>query len=523
VISARHLLKREVGKAIDSARAYVKGESQTGQFTAVGPDAYTLVRAELAAVNASAAKRLIANRRKGGTVHYLDDLFLARAALGLGNEAEAAVHFAALCHSVEKYQAQGRLDFEILLACELQPLALLKLDRQAAALREQHFERTRAGNTDLAPATTDKGLNGIISSSARMAELKKTISTYALSDLPVLIVGETGTGKDLIARALHESGPRRGKPYVTVNCGAISESLIESELFGYASGAFTGASTSHSGLFEEAGEGTIFLDEIGDISPRLQIALLRVLETGEVRAVGSTKMRYTKCRVITATNTDLVRAAEQGRFRQDLLFRLQRLEIRTPPLRERSKDIITLADYFLNLDRAQGVKATLSLELQTELCRRQWPGNVRELRNAIERMRILNSDKLHYRIEDFINIESPSATRADDTQNTSSIVGGFQSDQPADLSSKTPWGQKPAAAPQALDQASAYRSARRRREYLALLFEQHKSLHLYEVREMLGVSTATASRDLKSLVDDGIIERCAPTNSPRTFYYKFFK
>jgi transcriptional regulator with PAS, ATPase and Fis domain len=196
----------------------------------------------------------------------------------------------------------------------------------------------------------------------------------------VLIVGETGTGKELVARALHEESERAAEPFLAVNCGAISESLLESELFGHESGAFTGARRAHRGLFEAAGRGTLLLDEIGDTSPRLQVALLRVLETGEVRPVGSSTSRKVRCRVLAATNADLTGMVGEGRFRKDLYFRLDRIAIRIPPLRERGEDILSLADHFLSEDRHDGHRPTMSEALKAALLAHQWSGNVRELR-----------------------------------------------------------------------------------------------------------------------------------------------
>jgi two-component system response regulator HydG len=218
----------------------------------------------------------------------------------------------------------------------------------------------------------------MICAAREMKAVKELIECFADVDVPCLVTGETGTGKELVAQALHESSVRSAHPFVEINCGALSDTLIESELFGHKRGAFTGAQAAHPGLFREAGAGTIFLDEIGDISPKLQMALLRVLETGEARAVGGSETYKINCRIIAATNADLARRVEEGRFRADLMYRLERLQIHLPPLRERPDDIVILAEHFLNLRRVEGRMAVLLPRLKARFRDYHWPGNVRE-------------------------------------------------------------------------------------------------------------------------------------------------
>ena len=203
----------------------------------------------------------------------------------------------------------------------------------------------------------------------------------------MLIIGESGAGKELVARAIHEHGPRAREPFVAINCSAIADTLLESELFGHQRGAFTGAVADHKGVFEQAGKGTVLLDEIGDTTPALQVRLLRVLEEGEVRPVGGTRTLKVSPRVIAATNMPLEQAVADGRFRQDLYYRLSVVVIRVPPLRDRRADIPLLIGSFLDAacERA-GRKAVLSAAALEALMRHDWPGNVRELRNAIERL-----------------------------------------------------------------------------------------------------------------------------------------
>ena len=238
------------------------------------------------------------------------------------------------------------------------------------------------------PAEMPAGSHGsFIGRTAPMLEVYKQIAHGADSSAPVLIVGESGVGKELVARAIHDHGVRARDPFVAINCGAIADTLLESELFGHQRGAFTGAVTDHKGVFEQAGKGTVLLDEIGDTTPALQIRLLRVLEDGEVRPVGANRSLKVSPRVIAATNVPLEQAVADERFRQDLYYRLSVIVIRVPPLRERRADIPLLIGSFLDAACARaGKKPVLSADALEALMRHSWPGNVRELRNTIERL-----------------------------------------------------------------------------------------------------------------------------------------
>jgi len=207
------------------------------------------------------------------------------------------------------------------------------------------------------------------------------------TDTTVLLLGETGTGKELFARLIHHNGARRTGAFVAQNCGALPESLLESELFGHVRGAFTGATAERRGLFEEAEGGTIFLDEVGETSPAMQLRLLRVLQEGEIRRVGASAPRKVNVRVLAATNAELEADAEAGRFRKDLYYRLNVFPIRLPPLRERAEDIPTLAEHFLRVYRTRSRRAVpaISPEAMRYLRAYPFPGNVRELENEIER------------------------------------------------------------------------------------------------------------------------------------------
>jgi DNA-binding NtrC family response regulator len=238
------------------------------------------------------------------------------------------------------------------------------------------------------PAETPAGpVGSLIGRTAPMLEVYKQVAHAADSAAPVLIVGESGSGKELVARAIHSHSQRAREPFVAINCGAIPDTLLESELFGHQRGSFTGAVADHKGVFEQAGAGTVLLDEIGDTTAALQVRLLRVLEEGEVRPVGGSRAHRVMSRVIAATNMPLEQALAEGRFRQDLYYRLSVIRIHVPPLRERRADIPLLIGIFLDdACKRTGQKKVLSTEAVDALLRHPWPGNVRELRNTIERL-----------------------------------------------------------------------------------------------------------------------------------------
>jgi transcriptional regulator with GAF, ATPase, and Fis domain len=224
-----------------------------------------------------------------------------------------------------------------------------------------------------------------------MREIFATVERVAPTRATVLMCGESGVGKDLIARAIHHHSPRDGHPFVKINCTALPENLMESELFGYEKGAFTGANTTKPGKFEQADTGTVFLDEIGDVPPSVQVKLLRILQEREFERLGSNKTRHIDVRVLAATNVDLRAALEQGTFREDLYYRLNVLPINIPPLRERKEDIPFLAEHFvkkLRKDLGSSAQSISEAAIQ-RLLEYHWPGNVRELENVIERSMVL--------------------------------------------------------------------------------------------------------------------------------------
>lgn len=232
---------------------------------------------------------------------------------------------------------------------------------------------------------------GIIGRSRKMAEVFSIIDSIARTSSTILVTGESGTGKEMVARAIHNRSARKGKSFVVINCAAIPEQLLESELFGHKRGSFTGAIADKNGLFDEADGGTVFLDEIGEVPPSIQVKLLRVLQEGEVRAVGDVNSHRVDVRVLAATNQDLVQLVKEGRFREDLYYRLNVISVMLPPLRDRSDDIPILAYHFLEKYSAKVGKKVDKIAIDTlqALQSYSWVGNVRELENVIERAVVL--------------------------------------------------------------------------------------------------------------------------------------
>lgn len=255
-------------------------------------------------------------------------------------------------------------------------------------LQRRVVDRQQEARTS-SPETAEEW-HGLIGACASMLELRVLIEKFAKTSAPVLITGESGTGKERVARAVHALSPRRERSFIAENCAAIPETLLESVLFGHKKGAFTGAIQDHPGHFVAAHQGTLLLDEIGEMAQPMQAKLLRALQEGEVRAVGESRARKVDIRVVAATNQDLEGAVEAGRFREDLYFRLNVLRLPVPPLREREADVVLLARRFLAEAAARaGRDLTLTAEAERALLSRRWPGNVRQLQNEMQRVAAL--------------------------------------------------------------------------------------------------------------------------------------
>lgn len=267
------------------------------------------------------------------------------------------------------------------------------LERKVSEERRALESEKRALEVELRRVYENIKVEGIVGRSQAILEVLDLIHRVAPTDATVLLRGESGVGKELFAKAIHFLSRRSGKPLITVNCAAIPENLLEAELFGYEKGAFTGAYTTKKGKFELANGGTVFLDEIGDMPPSLQVKILRVLQEKEIERIGGTRPIKVDVRIIAATNRDLERLMKEGRFREDLYYRLSVIPIFIPPLRERKEDIPVLVQHFLEtFSKEYGKEVRVSPEVMNAFMEYDWPGNVRELRNVVERMVILDTD-----------------------------------------------------------------------------------------------------------------------------------
>jgi two-component system response regulator AtoC len=265
----------------------------------------------------------------------------------------------------------------------LKPFGVRDVEELSEAVHRRLKRQRYVESEEPEASARASGLN-LIGKSPALVKVMKMVGRLAETNLPVLITGESGTGKEVLVRAIHSRSPRSSKPFVAVNCGALPAELIESELFGHVRGSFTGAERDRPGLFEEANGGTVFLDEITETTPAFQVKLLRVLQDGEVRRVGSNRPLLVDVRVIAATNRDPKAEAREGRFRQDLLYRLNAVNLHLPPLRERREDILPLVRHFAGRVRIKGEpRLRFSREASRLLEEYPWPGNIRELENAV--------------------------------------------------------------------------------------------------------------------------------------------
>ena len=321
----------------------------------------------------------VADRDSQGTEEFLRELLEEQPELsvillsGFGT-VESAVE--AMREGAFDFLSKPVMDDELLIAVE-RALEQRRLVTENRDLRKKLEHRSDA--------------KALIGNSERMTSIFETVSSVAPTRATVLLTGESGTGKTRIARLVHEQSPRASAPFVEVNCGALPDTLLESELFGHAKGAFTGAIRDKAGKFEEADGGTIFLDEVGTASPSLQIKLLRVLQDRLLERVGETRTREVDVRLVLATNSDLLQKVQDGSFREDLFYRINVVNIELPPLRERQEDIPFLIEHFVQRFAAMHDKEALPLapEALDQLLAHEWPGNIRELENAVERALVL--------------------------------------------------------------------------------------------------------------------------------------
>ncbi len=458
--------------------------------------AYMLACVELCTRRPKAARLLLTNvdadRRRGR--HQLE---WTRLCLLEGDERQAVEHFR---NVLEQCAGRPEMLRDKLQAChELTGAQLARLwtlagrpaETQAQAPVAPAEASAATAGTPTAPAPA--GGKALVGEAPAMRKVRTDIGRFAPLDETVLVTGETGTGKELTARILHDAGPRRELPFVAVNCAAISDTLLESEMFGHVKGAFTGAERAHDGLLIAAGGGTIFLDEIGSMSPRLQGALLRVLEERKVRPVGGTRPVPLRARLVAATNQPLEDLVKAGSFRQDLYYRLAKLEIRLPPLRERRDDILPLVRHFLRGYFPDG-NVAVGDDLLEALRQHDWPGNVRELANAVQRMVIMAGDVKILGAGLFLARAEGSA----------------------------PKGREETAGPAATEapRRPGLRGARGRLAALRRLFEEHRELSRGDAAGLLGCAGGTAAKLLAALQAEGLITRIEPTPVARTHYFR---
>ncbi len=477
-------------------------------------DEYLPIHLELCLKNKGKARLLLLEKQKFDRPHYLDDLFFARIQILENNFTGAFLSFGRLMENISRFEAIHRLMFELQFAKELRlsDLVLLMSDLKNPAITDFWKKKDTLKNPF---KSSLKGLGLIIGDSKPIQTVKGLIKKYAPLKEIVLITGATGTGKELVARALHEEGSNQAEPFLAVNCGALTESLLLSELFGYEAGAFTGAHKKRKGIFEAAGKGTVFLDEFGGVSPHLQVSLLRTLESNEIRPIGGTVTRSIHCRIIIATNSDLQQAVRDKKFRDDLYFRISRLEIKLPNLRERLDDLPLLVDYFLTEKNDISNKhIEVSKQLLDALVAYAWPGNIRELKNEMERLKILNPDKERLELDDFDfshlqGYPKIEATVSATTKINPQIKPNIPSEQISNVNHES--------VKAILNQGS---KAKRRQSFLKELFKEYKQLTRSQIMAIANIGPSTATKELQELIDAGFIERHMPTSSPRTTYFK---
>jgi transcriptional regulator with GAF, ATPase, and Fis domain len=445
---------------------------------------FCLLFVELATKQARAARLLLQALDPQQEKHVFE---WARLRLLEGNRDHAMLLF-------KKFMTKSpqALESKLQFAFELSPVQVASILTNLPSISKKDIVLAKTAPKKIGNSTLISSV--FIGNSTQIQDIKNKIEQFALLNSTILISGETGCGKDVVARLLHQSSPQASEPFIPVNCGALSETLIESELFGHVKGAFTGANADHQGIFLAAGKGTVFLDEISSMSPHLQASLLRVLENQEIRPVGSNKIHRIKARVIVATNEPLDKAVSDKKFRIDLYFRLAHFHIHIPPLRERREDIPLLAEYFLKNFYAD-IPVVIGNDLAEALKRYDWPGNVRELKNEMERIAFL----------------------AGDSQTLDASL--FQHDERGRPSFSTPSSVLSSSASHAPSTGEKLNYAAFRLQRLRNLFDQHSKLSRLDVIRLLHYAPATVAKDLKILEQEKWIRRINTSAHPRTSYF----
>lgn len=461
---------------------------------------YLPIHIELCQSKKGKARLLLQEKLSKGTTFYLDDLFWGRLQL-LENDFEAAEKsFKQLIENVNRFDAEPRLIFELQFAKELNLSLILQLLNHFNGLNLPIFFKVKPEKV-LEKSSEKKGIDLLIGESNAILNVKNLVKKYSEIKAPILITGETGTGKELVSKAIHDEGQNPNEPFLAINCGALSDTLLQSELFGYEAGAFTGALKQKMGIFEAAGKGTVFLDEFGDISPKLQVSLLRVLESNEIRSLGSIKTKKIECKIVIATNVNLQEAVHKKKFREDLFFRLSRFEIKLPSLRERLEDIPLLIKNFLPTK-------SITSNLRNALITYHWPGNIRELKNEIEKLSILNPDSEIFDLEhfDFTHLQDPlfafsgSTNQSINNETKNSISNSFEERELNAIQKGFPIEQRILK--------------------IKKLFLKHKKLTRSQIMEIMDIGSTTASKDIDSLIKMRFIIRRTPTQSKSTNYFE---
>lgn len=473
---------------------------------------YIPLHIELIAKNIGKSRLLF--QEMGKTGHdYFSDFFLARIQLLEKNKAGALESFRRLYVNILQFDAKNRLLFELQFAKEMNPADIFLLTN---GLYEKELKKTNSFiEKEYAPVKPlQNGIGLLVGESSAIVHVKKLIKKFAKIKEPILITGETGTGKELVARAIHEEGLFSKEPFLAINCGSLTETLLESELFGYEAGAFTGAQKEHQGIFEAARKGTVFLDEFGELSPKMQVSLLRVLESNEIRMIGGNKSHQITCKVVIATNIDLQKAVEEKRFREDLYFRITRFDIKLPPLRERTQDLPLIINSFLfNLRDSDRKPKKISAKLFEVFNSYRWPGNIRELKNEIERLVILHSEKEILDVEDFDFSRLQGEVPQDLLKKSNQLK---IANQPKSNSFNY---KKELDKSKILSIVNRGSKIQQRHEFIKALFHEYKRLTKSQVIEIASVSPVTALTDLKYLCEIGFIERVSPTKSVKSHYF----
>lgn len=452
---------------------------------------HTPIRLAIASGDTKTAKHLLS---KVVCPNIMQGFYMAQICLFENNIKLAKQYMVEQNKLCEEYQCHHLLDLEFKWAPQLTMSQIRLLIKAESGAHIKEFPTLDKIKTDSDTTLSIKG------NSKPIKELLLNIKKVSKASTSILISGETGTGKELIANSIHHQSKRAKQPFIAINCASILGSILQSELFGYQAGAFTGAQKNHVGIFEAAKSGTVFLDEIGEINQETQVALLRVLESNEIRPVGSNTTKKIKCQIISATNANLEKMIDEGTFRKDLYFRLNRIKLSTPPLKALAEDIIFLAEYFLNHSIPNnGQKIILSDELKKVFLNYSWPGNVRELKNMMESFRCYYPGKLIYD-----NDDAAPFIKEDKMPHEKVSTQGTQI---------APKEERPVLFP--FDHKSQYR----RIEELRRLFREHKRFSGKEASILLGVTPKTISNDFKILIKEGFLQKIEPSKSPRTHYF----